>query len=431
MKKRIALLLAATMLTGVFAGCGKTEKAADGNKENKTKQEASGSGDKVELDFFQMKNEAKDIYEEIIAKFEEENPGITINQISPADSEAVFLTNISTGDIPDIMHVYPAEATYQGIMDEGIMADMTGEKVLENAEETAVKLSEHNGKVYTMPFALSSYGIFCNKNMFKDQGLELPATYEELIAACKKFKEAGIEAIAFNDKDAIALGQEAERVIGIIKNDVYKDFETVGTGDGSFKDSDKDYVKAMAEAMLELREYGPADSLAIGREQATADFVNGKHPMFISGTWGLAAIMQAAPDMDVEMIPIPNPYGNGETTIPINVDIAIGYAADTEYPEECLKFIEFLAQPEINQMLADTEGTPTVVKGVDYKMAPLKAMKEQMSSDKSFLTLVNFWPAGMRNEWAIPMQQMLTDKDVDKFLEETDKIVKQYYSQNQ
>lgn len=424
MKKKIALLLTTAMLTGIFAGCGTT---ADTEKVSEDAPKVSG--EKIELDFFQMKNEAKGVYEEIIAKFEDENPTITINQISPADSEAVFLTNISTGDIPDIMSMFPAETTYQAIIDEGIVAEITGEKVLENADETVVKMAEYKGKAYAMPFALSSYGIFCNKDMFAEQGLELPSTYEELIAACKKFEESGIEAIAFNDKDAIALGQEAERVIGIIKNDVYKDFEEIGTGDASFKDADKDYVKVMAEAMLELREYGPADSLAIGREQATADFVNGKHPMFISGTWGLAAIMQAAPDMNMEMIPIPNAAG-AETTIPINIDIAIGYSATTEYPQECLKFIEFLARPEINQMLADTEGTPTVIKGVDYKIEALKGMKEKMGSGKNFLTLVNFWPAGMRNEWAIPMQQMLIDKDVDKFLDETDRIVKQYYSQN-
>lgn len=424
MKKKIVLLLAAAMLTGIFTGCGATGDTEKG-KDSSSKE----SGTKVELDFFQMKNEAKGVYDEIIAKFEEENPDITINQISPADSEAVFLTNISTGDIPDIMSMFPAETTYQEIIDEGIVAEMTGEKVLENAEETAVKMAEYKGKAYAMPFALSSYGIFCNKDMFEEQGLAVPTTYEELIAACKKFQEAGIEAIAYNDKDSIALGQEAERVIGIIKNDVYKDFEEIGTSDASFKDADKDYVKVMAESMLELRTYGPVDSLAIGREQATADFVNGKHPMFVSGTWGLAAIMQAAPDMNVEMIPIPNATGE-ETTIPINIDIAIGYSATTEYPEECLKFIEFLAKPEINQMLADTEGTPTVIKGVDYKIEALKGMKEKMGSSKNFLTLVNFWPAGMRNEWAIPMQQMLIDKDVDKFLDETDKIVKQYYSQD-
>ena len=135
-----------------------------------------------------MKNEAKSVYDEIIAKFEAENPGVKINQISPADSETVFLTNISTGDIPDIMSVYPAEATYKSIMDEGIMADMTGEKVLENAEATAVKMCEHNGKVYTMPFALSSFGIFCNKDMFEEQNLELPETWDDLIKACQTFE---------------------------------------------------------------------------------------------------------------------------------------------------------------------------------------------------------------------------------------------------
>ncbi len=89
------------------------------------------------------------------------------------------------------MSVYPAEATYKSIMDEGIMADMTGEKVLDNAEATAVKMCEHNGKVYTMPFALSSFGIFCNKDMFEEQNLELPESWEDLIQACQTFRGGG------------------------------------------------------------------------------------------------------------------------------------------------------------------------------------------------------------------------------------------------
>ena len=112
--------------------------------------------------------------------------------------------------------------------------------------------------------------------------------------------------------------------------------------------------------MLELRKYGPKDSLAIGREQATSDFVNNKYPMFISGTWGLAAILKAAPEMKLSMVPIPNPAGEAQS-LPINVDIALGYSATTEHPEEALKFIEFCARPEINQLLADNEGTPTVL----------------------------------------------------------------------
>lgn len=414
-QKTLAVLSATAMLAGVMTGCGNAEGDAKGKE-----------GATVELDFFQMKNEAKTVYDEIIAKFEEENPGVKINQISPADSETVFFTNVSTGDIPDIMSVYPAEAAYKSIMDEGIMADMTGEKVLESAEETAVKMCEYNGKVYTVPFALSSFGIFCNVDMFEEQNLELPQTWDELINACETFEAAGITAIACNDKDSVALGQEAERIIGIIKNDVYEDFSKVGKEGASFKDEEIPYVRTMAEAMLEMRKFGPKDSLAVGREQATSDFVNNKYPMFVSGTWGLAAIQKAAPDMNLTMIPIPNPASD-EQSLPINVDIAIGYSATTEHPEEALKFIEFCARPEINQLLADQEGTPTVIKGVNYNIEALKDMKAKMSDEKTFLTLVNFWPAGMRNEWAIPMQQLLTDSDVESFLDETDRIVKEYY----
>ena len=97
----MAVLSAAALAAGVITGCGGASDQTGGE----SSKAVAGS---VTLDFFQMKNEAKSVYDEIIAKFEAENPGVKINQISPADSETVFLTNISTGDIPDIMSVYPA-----------------------------------------------------------------------------------------------------------------------------------------------------------------------------------------------------------------------------------------------------------------------------------------------------------------------------------
>ena len=68
------------------------------------------------------------------------------------------------------------------------------------------------------------------------------------------------------------------------------------------------------------------------------------------------------PDLNCKMIPIPNPVG--EESLPINVDIALGYSVDTEYPELCEAFIEFMSRPEIYQIMADNEGTPTCIEGV-------------------------------------------------------------------
>ena len=46
--------------------------------------------------------------------------------------------------------------------------------------------------------------------------------------------------------------------------------ESVGKGEGSFADADKNQVRVFSEALLKLAEYAPDDILGIGRDQGTS-----------------------------------------------------------------------------------------------------------------------------------------------------------------
>ena len=410
-KKIVSMLLAATMAASMFAGS------------------ASADEEKIVLELYNQKTEADELLREVIVpKFQEEHPNVEIEVVSPADGHTVFLTRVSTNDIPDIMYMYPAEAPYQVIMADGVLADITDEEFVSRASAQAVEYSSYEGRLYAMPYALSSYGIFCNLDMFDEAGLELPTTWEELIAVMDAFKEQGVEVpLAFDAKSS--LSQFAERMIGIIDNDFADVCEQVGLGNGSFADEDKTQVKIFADALLQLAEYAPEDVLGLGRDQLTADFCNGVYPLYVGGTFYMADIMASNPDMNCKLIPIPNPDPDGEECLPINVDIAYGYSATTEHPEECKAFLEFLSRPEIYQIMADNEGTPPCIEGVEYNVEAMQDISEQITGDNTFLTLVNFWPAGWRTEWTIYVQNLLYDGDVDTLINETDRICRDYYGE--
>ena len=63
----MAVLSAAALAAGIITGCG----GASDHTGGESSKAVAGS---VTLDFFQMKNEAKSVYDEIIAKFEAEIP---------------------------------------------------------------------------------------------------------------------------------------------------------------------------------------------------------------------------------------------------------------------------------------------------------------------------------------------------------------------
>lgn len=425
MRKTISTILAMALMASCVTGCSLAEQT----EKQQTAESNEGTTDgKVELEFFNCKVEGEAVFNEIIEKFQEENPNVIIKQTAPADAETVLFTRISTGDIPDIMTVYPAETAYHAMMDDGIYVDLTDEEWLDRASDKALEYSAWNGKQYAMPFAMNSFGIYCNDEMFEEAGLEFPETWDELMDVCETFESNGITPFTFVDKDPGTLVQEAERLIGIVKNDVYTDCETVGTSDASFKDDEMPYFKQMGEALLKTREYA-GDTLSFSPEQAVADFANGKYPMYAAITSKYTVIAQNNPDLKFTMIPYPTPAGN-EQSLPINVDIAYGVSSKSAHPEEAKKFLEFLSRPEIYQMVADKEGTPPIIEGVDYNIAPLLKIKDEIDNGKTFLTMVNFWPSGWRSEWSVYVQQLIADQDMDKFLSETDRICKEKYTQD-
>src|SRR5690348_10663545 len=91
MKKSISVVAAGMIALSMLAGCGSND-------------EASGSSNgKVKIEFLQYKTEARGTYDELIKKFEKENPTIDVVQSNPPDATTVLKTRVAKRDIPDVM----------------------------------------------------------------------------------------------------------------------------------------------------------------------------------------------------------------------------------------------------------------------------------------------------------------------------------------
>ena len=54
----------------------------------------------------------------------------------------------------------------------------------------------YDGAKYLLPFGFHIAPMFYNPKLFADNGVEVPATFEELKAACGTFSDAGITPIS-------------------------------------------------------------------------------------------------------------------------------------------------------------------------------------------------------------------------------------------
>ena len=380
----------------------------------------------VELEFYCQKNEVVEVMTELIDKFEAENPGITVTLTSTPDPKTVLMTRLAAHDVPDIINTYPAEVFYRNLFDEGILEDLTGEPVLNNIQPDTIKMAKYEGKDIAVPMTLSIFGLYVRTDILAQYNLPIPTTYDELISDAKVLKSNGIIPIAFSDKATWTIGQILERSMGIINNDIDGEFRQIASGQLNVKDSKA--LRAYSEMMIELHEYSYEDSLSVEYETSLSDVATGKAAMVIMGSWALATMETANPDLsdNIVMVPIPNPIG--ETKVPINIDTSYSIASSTKNKAEAIKFLEFLTRTENAQIYCDVDKTPNMVKGVEYHVEPFAKMFKTLQDGDIFLTAVNFWPSGLRDQLVIPAQRLFLDSNIDSFLSSCDSIIKDYYN---
>lgn len=437
----LAVLL---MLTMTACSTGDTGSSSESNSENNTESSTAensakatessktdspdtpASTDSITLECFLIKIEALNVMEQIGKKFTEEYPNAIVNFVATADAQTAFFARVASNEVPDIMNTYPAEVVYRNMMEDGLFVDLTDHEMLNNVSEYTLALSEYKGRQYALPVAMNSYGVYYNKDIFEENGVTVPTNYEEFIQVCKTLQEKGVQPIVFGDKSAGGVGQQAERLTGILNNESNELFQRVANGETDLTVEPE--IRAVAETMLEIRQYGQADQLGTDHDQAIADFVAEKAAMFISGTWVTAPMLEINKDLNFSMFQFFNPMGTGES-VPVNIDTSYSVYTDAADVEMAVNFLEFNSRTEIAQLYADVEGSPNVIKGVQYNIEQLKNIDETIKTGDIFLTPINFWPSGMRSAWEPHLQQLFIDKDVDAFVQETQSLIEEFYNE--
>lgn len=381
---------------------------------------------KVELEFYSLKPETVNVMEEIIADFMAENPGIKITLTSVSDAGTVLMTRIATNEMPDILNVYPAEDKYKAMFDDEMMVDLTDMPFMTNVSDTMRDMARYNGKEYALPMTLSSYGIYYRTDIFEKLGLSEPTTYADLLAVCKALKENGYDAFALPNKDVGNVAQRLERTIGVINHNSDEEFQKIANGEIKVEDSAT--IRAFAQLCLDVQSFSTEDSLGLDYESAVADIVNGKAAMMFSGTWMLSTMKASNPDIAVKLMPIPSPLTD-EVSVAVNIDTSFAVSTSCEHPEEALKFLEYLSRTEVAQKYYAVDGNVNMIKGVSFDKAEHMAMKDLMDKGQMFLTQVNFWPTGLREEMRPAGQQLYVDQNIDNFVKAFGDAIMKLYNQ--
>lgn len=435
MKKRFtACMIGATLLTAALTGCsgGKTADAPASSADQTTAAEAAStdaaSGGKVAIELFHQKPENVELYNTLVNKSMEENPDIQVNVTLAESTTTTLISRVAAGNIPQLVSVFPWNASYKDMFREGLFMDLTDQDFMKRVTPSVLERCEVNGKQYSLPLTTNSFGLYYNVDIFNELGLTIPKTMDEMWGVCDKLVEAGIQPFSFPDKKAVRINQQFDRMlIGCVDHDFYSKCDEQINGSYNIKDDPN--IRKYAETILKLREYGNPDSLGYDDEPAYEEFTSGKSAMYIDGSWAVTTFETMNPDLNFNCTAIPAITTDDFWTCG-TVDTAYSISADCtpEQQDACIRFLDFLVREDIAQEFSDGDKNPTLIQGVEYNVPQLKEINDYIDEGRFAPSLASIWTQDLRNSLVVSVQALILDKDVDTFLDEFQSLVEEYYT---
>ncbi|MET9502038.1 extracellular solute-binding protein [Streptomyces sp. NPDC006622] len=157
---------------------------------------------------------------------------------------------------------------------------------LEPAAISTIK-ALYGGELRVLPYEYNIEGIFYNKKIFKENGLKVPGTWNELVAAAATLETKGIQPFS-------ASGQQGWPLTRMVSGYLYRSlgpYALQDVADGKAKLTDAQYVKAAEEvAALGKKGYFGKGVGSIDYDTAMNQFLSGKAGMLYMGSWALANI---------------------------------------------------------------------------------------------------------------------------------------------
>lgn len=399
-------------LTLALAGCGNGNNGANAGDDagasasSSATSQASASAspaEKVTLEMFGWSDSGYKI-DEVIKRFENGHPGIHINftGVGSDNYNTSLKAKLLSGDGPDLFWMHPG-SEFQALVESGYAADISDLPGKDNVQAGALNSATSQGKLYGIPNNQNLLGMYYNKKVFGDLGIDVPTTWSELMAAAEKIKAAGIApfSIALGDWPSnFWLYPLTASEIFANNPDWYAD-RTAGTV------SFAEWAPLYDQYQYVIKNYaanGPSGALGMKYDQHLQLLVSGKAAMLVQGTWALSEMKKIDPNVDVGMFPLNGSDDPNNRVVPQGVGAVIGAYGKSEHLEAVKQFLSFMTTADSYQ-----EGDIPVLKGIDDAPEFVKEhMLESLDQGKSTLFMDVPWPAGFVDGIVKDIDSMIT-----------------------
>ncbi|WP_264229522.1 ABC transporter substrate-binding protein [Acholeplasma laidlawii] len=336
-------------------------------------------------------------------QFEAENPGVTVTVEANPDLASDIPNRLQNGSNDDIFfshginweflavqgHIEPLDDLMEQEVEDGVL-------LKDKVDQSLLQTAKFGGKYYKLPWTNGVGGIVYNAKMFRENGWEVPETYDELVALSETIYNAKIKVDPTDLKPNAATikpfvwSQETyywdylvfDWWAQINGTDFFEGYKKAESSEIFNPETNQGHYKAL-EAWTNLVAKNPLYSVedSVGKQYMAAqmDFLNGYAAMIPNAQWlESEMISNINPDI-MEMRMMPAPFVAGAKTDnegnPIRVNYTVGAGDSIIIPKKApnkelaKKFLLFLAKDE--SIATFTEKTNGVLLAMNYDTVEL------------------------------------------------------------
>lgn len=253
-------------------------------------------------------------------------------------------TLVSGGNMPDIIDI-DATPYCQELVDAGMLVDvkeyLNEEGLYDSFEPTALAYQEFtNGTMYTLPLEYHVEMIWYNKEIFAENGLEVPTTMDEWLNVCQALSEAGITPIAVDGVDRWPV----IRYLAMMPFRETGNEYIISLSEGNASMGDETGRNGI-EFLQQIGQYFQEGFAATDYATAQAMFLDGQAAMYYIGDWEIAAMQEGYENGTIGYFYMPAVEGAYTQANEFCVNSGIGMAFNSEtFDEKTKDFINYVIE---------------------------------------------------------------------------------------
>lgn len=313
---------------------------------------ACSSDGRETLRFTFSKREAIEFMTELVQEYNASQNDVTVE----IDTSGVDVVSASfvRGNPPDIML---ANYNYEvaRFVQRCALTDLSDTEAAASTRDDLQSLMGQygtcEGRVSALPYSVMAASVIYNKQIFEENDVEVPTTWDELIEVCETLAANGVTPIyaTFKDDWTVGQGWYDYSVGGSI--DVVEFFDRLAqegaeVGPDSAVSFEKDFAEPISR-MLELSTtYVNDDAASRAYGDGNLAFAKGEAAMYLQGPWAFSEIAKTDPDLDLGTFPLPMTDDPDDRGVRVNMDLAAMIPEGSRHQEAARDFLEYLYLPE-------------------------------------------------------------------------------------